>query len=120
MNKKGPFIEHKIIEVFDLDPKFLKNSKLIFPKIKDFISKINLKVLNEKCHDFFPYGTTLIFILSSSHLAIHTWPENKYLHMDLVTCAKIPEDEELIEAITEIFGISKDKIKIRKINYEKD
>ena len=118
MNKENkPYIEHKVIELFGLDSEFLKKSKLMLPKIRAFVDKTKLKVLKENYHDFTPYGTTIVLVLSSSHLAVHTWPEHNYLHIDLVTCAKINSDDELRIAIEEIFGIKGQNIKIREIKY---
>jgi len=36
---------------------------------------------------FSPKGITLVYILSESHLVIHTWPELGTAHIDLVTCS---------------------------------
>ncbi len=31
---------------------------------------------------------SMIFILSESHIALHSWPNKGYLHIDIVTCTK--------------------------------
>jgi len=118
MEAKRPLIEHKVIEIFKIKSKEIKNCNIIFPKIKNFSDKMGLKILGKKYYDFKPHGATLIFILSSSHLAVHTWPENEYLHMDIVTCGKLPEENKIKNIIKDIFGVSKNQIIIRGITYE--
>ena len=120
MKNKRPLIEHKVIEIFGIKSETIWSCKEILPKIKKFSEKIGLKILAEKYYDFKPQGATLIFVLSSSHLAVHTWPENGYLHIDLVTCAKISSDDKITKTIQELFNVSSDQINIREINYEQN
>ena len=118
MKSKRPLIDHKVIEIFGIKSKNIWKCDAILPKIKEFSKEMDLKILAEKYHDFEPQGATLIFVLSSSHLAVHTWPEDGYIHIDLVTCAKLPEDEKIRNIIKGIFGIVNDQIKIMEIKYE--
>lgn len=72
--------------------------KLIFPnKVvidERFVDKIanllivNLKltVVNQGKYEFTNNGLTKFWVLSQSHLVIHTWPEIGALHVDLMTC----------------------------------
>ena len=67
------------------------------------IAKLKLTKVNEFVRPFSPYGLTMIYVLSESHLAIHTWPERKVLHIDLVTCSKL-ERKEVENAIKQVFN----------------
>lgn len=49
---------------------------------------------------FIPYGYTSLFLLSESHFAIHTFPEEKKSYIELTSCIKIPFDK-FLEAIKE-------------------
>ena len=52
-------------------------------------------------HVVFPNGAiTLVFILAESHLAIHTWPEENLVAVDLFTCGAIDADRVLAELVT--------------------
>ena len=46
-----------------------------------------LTVVNECEHNFDPYGLTKIFILSESHVTLHTYPECGFISIDLYICA---------------------------------
>lgn len=35
---------------------------------------------------FYPQGETVVYILSESHFTCHTYPEHKYLSLDLYIC----------------------------------
>lgn len=44
-------------------------------------------------HVIFPNGAvTLVLILAESHLAIHTWPEENLIALDLFSCGAIAAD----------------------------
>jgi len=110
-------MDHKIIEISNLNFEILKNSESILPYLREFIAKTDLRVIKEQKHDFEPYGSTIMFLLSSSHLAVHTWPENGYLHLDLFTCSTLPNNEQLTETLSEIFETNRGDIRIKEIRY---
>src|SRR5215467_8219731 len=57
----------------------------------------------DSSHVIFPNGAvTLVLILAESHLAIHTWPEENLIAVDLFSCGTIAADRvagELIESL---------------------
>lgn len=42
---------------------------------------------------FIPFGYTALFLLSESHFAIHTFPEENQTYIELSSCIKKPFDE---------------------------
>lgn len=57
--------------------------RTIFDKItKDF----DMKVVGESEHKFSPQGLTLCYLLSESHISVHTWPEHNSACMDIFSC----------------------------------
>jgi S-adenosylmethionine decarboxylase len=57
----------------------------------------------DSSHVIFPNGAvTLVLILAESHLAIHTWPEENLIAVDLFSCGTIAAERvagELIRAL---------------------
>jgi len=51
-------------------------------------------------HVFQPQGYTFLFLLSESHLSVHTFPEKKYISFDLYTCREYV-DNSVYESIFE-------------------
>lgn len=67
------------------------------------VEKLKLNVVERISHKFEPHGITLVYVLSQSHLVIHTWPESNTLHIDLISCKKIDkiEIERVIHELVE-------------------
>lgn len=68
----------------------------------DAIKKIiesNLTVIKKVEHKFTPVGETIVFILSESHFTIHTYPENRYISMDIYVCNLETNLDKIIEEI---------------------
>jgi S-adenosylmethionine decarboxylase len=42
-----------------------------------------------------PGGVTALYLLSESHLALHSWPERSALLISLCCCRTVPEDDAL-------------------------
>lgn len=59
--------------------------------LDNLIKHVNLTVLNKMFHNFKPHGLTGIYLLSESHISIHTWPEHNKICIDIFTCGKINE-----------------------------
>jgi S-adenosylmethionine decarboxylase len=55
----------------------------------------------DSSHVIFPNGAvTLVLILAESHLAIHTWPEENLIAVDLFSCGTIAAGRVAGELIT--------------------
>lgn len=54
-------------------------------------------------HDFKPHGKTVTFILSESHILLHTFPEYKSIMLDFFPCHKqaSPKSIELLTSLIE-------------------
>ncbi len=69
-------------------------------KLKHDFEKILLKsgfgILNFMEHHFNPQGYTCIWLLSESHFALHTFPEENKTYIELSSCNKTMYDDFLI------------------------
>ena len=45
-----------------------------------------LNIVGDVFHQFEPQGVTGTVLLAESHLAIHTWPEEKFVTVDVYVC----------------------------------
>lgn len=84
-NQSTPTINHYVALIKNNS---LNNSPAFIEEIaQKIINDLNLKVVKKTSYIFYPKGITLAYILSESHLLIHTWPEFGTIHLDLVTCS---------------------------------
>ncbi len=84
-----PIIHHSVIELVTSDSTLIDGAVLI-DKMNDFCSLLQLNVVETTHFQFSPQDISVVFVLEESHLAIHSWPEKSFLHIDLVTCTKYP------------------------------
>lgn len=111
MNLKDnkPYFRHFVVE---LECLFKEANSLdwVKTKIASLIDKLDIRVLKNVEHLFQPQGISLLYIISSSHMVIHTWPENNYIHIELLTCSRNKKLDDLDLVIKEIFPSSTYKI----------
>lgn len=100
INQSIPIINHfsTLIKLENLNDDSLQLENAF----DNFVGLLNLHVVKKITHKFEPIGITFVYVLSESHLAIHTWPEYKLLHLDLVTCTHL-EKKNVEEAIKQSF-----------------
>lgn len=87
-----PFLYQCVVEGVGVDAERLNNEDYLSKAADVLCSEMGLNVRESLVYPFQP-GITAIYILSESHLALHTWPEKGYLHLDLVTCTKSGIDQ---------------------------
>jgi S-adenosylmethionine decarboxylase len=74
------------------DIKNIENTELLndIEKLKQMLDIICIRyefnILQKIDHQFHPQGCTIIYMLSESHISIHTFPEKKYIAFDIYTC----------------------------------
>lgn len=104
-----PYFRHFVVE---LKCSFKEANSLdwVKTKIASLIDKLDIKVLKNVEHLFQPQGISLLYIISSSHMAVHTWPENDYIHIELLTCSRNKKLDDFDLAIKEVFSHLKYRI----------
>lgn len=82
-----PLVQQCTVEGVGIKKSMLNRTQILFDVCERICQEFHLNYLDRAVHEFGP-GVTVVYLLSESHIAIHSWPENGYLHVDLVTCSK--------------------------------
>ena len=90
-NQSTPLIK-QFIALIKIEP-FDNSLEFVEELAESIISDLNLNVVKKISHIFIPNGITLGYILSQSHLVVHTYPENGVIHVDLAMCSDLSEKE---------------------------
>jgi S-adenosylmethionine decarboxylase proenzyme len=87
LSGKSPVGVHVIINLYDINDSELLNFRWAGRDVlNEAILHLNLNVVNEAGHQFQPFGYTYAYVLSESHLTIHTYPEYKSCYIDIFCC----------------------------------
>jgi len=96
-----PFFGTHILVDFSCSNKILLNNveslEAFFNQVCD---KANFHIVKKDYHQFDPQGVSMVYILSESHVSIHTWPEFGKASLDVFCCHKL--EESTIDIIRKI------------------
>jgi S-adenosylmethionine decarboxylase proenzyme len=99
-----------LIDVKNIDSNKLKLVEHIKPFMNLLIDELKLNVVGECSHQFEkdnnPYGVTMVYLLSESHLSIHTFVDEGKITLDLFTCDINLDDRNIKRMICDYFGVS--------------
>jgi|SRR3989338_6697645 len=101
-NKQLPLI-NQFVSLIKLKNFNFNSLHVLKNKAHAIVDKLNLTVVKENYHQFQPFGITYIFVLSQSHLILHSWPEFRTLHIDLMTYSNNINNEEMEKILKNIF-----------------
>lgn len=74
------------------EKKYLTNKFIVREKILRLIKRSGFQIVASRFHKFLDAfspddsGITGIIIVSESHITIHTWPERKFVNIDVFFC----------------------------------
>lgn len=77
--------------------KLLNNCIELNNMLEKICDKYNFQILGKKEHIFDPIGCSIIFLLSESHISIHTFPEKNHMSFDIYTCRQYKNNDEYLE-----------------------
>ena len=99
-----------LIDVKNIDSNKLKLVEHIKPFMNFLVDELKLNVVGECSHQFekfnSPYGATMVYLLSESHLSVHTFVDEGKITLDLFTCDISLDDKNLKNIIGDYFGVS--------------
>jgi S-adenosylmethionine decarboxylase len=85
-----------LIDVKGISSDKLKTVEMIKQFMDKVVEELNLNVVGQCSYQFqndnLPYGATMVYLLSESHLSIHTFVEEGKITIDLFTCCLGADD----------------------------
>ena len=72
--------------------RLLNDSDELNSMLKEICKTYDFTILNETKHIFEPIGCSILFLLSESHLSIHTFPEKNHMSFDIYTCRQYKDN----------------------------
>ena len=81
------------MDVWDLQPLFLDDLEAINYMMHRVLLERGISIVSHDAKKFPGQGLTLTYLLSESHAAVHTWPENGFAAFDFLTCGTVDLEE---------------------------
>ncbi|MCB0194792.1 MAG: adenosylmethionine decarboxylase [Anaerolineae bacterium] len=78
--------KHAIIDLSGCDSDIMRDRESILERLKQAAQIAKVTVVGHFEHYFSPEGYSAVLVLEESHLSIHTWPEYRYISLDLYSC----------------------------------
>lgn len=101
--------KHAIANLYNCNIKDMDDLEKIKKIIIDSANEKKLHILKDIFYKFNPIGITGVLILSESHLTVHTWPEYKFIAVDVFTCGENFKPKEVCDLIAK---------KVKSQNYD--
>lgn len=89
-----PITRHLLMDLWPKVPVCKSHTTKIIRIIEKYF-----QVVKRVRHRFAPIGETIVYILSSSHFSLHTFPEHNYISLDIYSCSKCTELKIVISEI---------------------
>ncbi|OGD31565.1 hypothetical protein A3C91_04625 [Candidatus Azambacteria bacterium RIFCSPHIGHO2_02_FULL_52_12] len=110
-----PMLRHAVIEGMGVAHENLEHEKLM-EMIERFCVNMKFSIVDRLHYQFTPYGKSIVFVLEESHVAVHSWPERGYIHMDIVTCT--PQESSSSQLVAEFNAVfSPENTRLLKLKY---
>lgn len=75
-----------LLDLYDCGSPVLNDADVLERVLLDGIRLAGFEVVERVVHRFPDRGTTLVLILAQSHVALHVWPEARFIAVDVYTC----------------------------------
>jgi len=113
---------HILADLYDCrgDEKYLTKVSIVKKKVLQMVKRAGFIVVTSRFHKFAPGsgaadgGITGVIVVSESHLAIHTWPEKKFVNFDVFFCSYSRDNSEKTRKIFKEFSLLYHPKKTRK------
>ncbi len=94
---------HLLVELKDCNPEILNDLGRVRETMLEAARRAEATIVEEKFHEFNPFGISGMVVIAESHLSIHTWPEYGFAAVDVFTCGDRIKPEEAAAFLIEAF-----------------
>ena len=90
-----------LLDLHECQSDALNNPSALEKILVDAARAAGFDVVSRVAHQFSHQGVTLVLILSQSHIALHTWSEERFAAVDVYVCGEKDAIEAGLEIIRE-------------------
>ncbi|MCK8488864.1 adenosylmethionine decarboxylase [Paenibacillus sp. MBLB2552] len=101
------FGRHVAVDAWGVDFEVLNNAGLLEAHLVEAAEACGATVLSIQSRQFEPQGTTVLVMLSESHLSIHTYPERGFAAIDCYTCGEWVDPQLAIDYLMSVLNPDK-------------
>lgn len=103
---------HHFAELLDCDEERISRVDTVVPALEDAVEASGATPLDVTSHQFEPFGVTAAVLIAESHVAVHTWPELRYVAVDFFTCSEDMDADVAIRTLAERLGAQQGVLRV--------
>jgi S-adenosylmethionine decarboxylase proenzyme len=104
--------KHVLIDLGTPDRTLLHTVEPLWSRLLAATRAAGAQVLHTHAHQFTPHGMSGMILIAESHVSIHTWPEEGYLAMDILSCGHV-DPEALVREFTRGLAITRRRVSLQ-------
>jgi len=93
---------HILLSLYGVSFNLLNDSKGMVEVFTRAADACGATILHKFYHEFTPYGVTVVFALSESHLSAHSFPEKGSIAIDCYTCGDL-KTQSAVDVLIDYF-----------------
>ncbi|MCP4763651.1 MAG: adenosylmethionine decarboxylase [archaeon] len=101
----------------DLSNEQINSSEFLSKSAEKAVEYSNTQVIKQLEHKFNPQGYTLLMVLADSSLTLHSWPEEKFISVEIFTCSERSQPLKGLKYLENVF--KPNSFEIKEVNHEK-
>lgn len=83
MNTLG---RHVLAELYGCSLDLLDDLEAVSEHLRAAAESVGATVVGSAFHRYAPQGVSGVLLIAESHVSVHTWPEARYVAVDIFTC----------------------------------
>ena len=103
---------HVVADVFDIEPEAINDAALIVRALELGIALSGATICGSQVKHFEPTGFTALYLLSESHVSVHTYPDERSLFFDAFTCGDKCRPELIISELVAALGKCENRVQV--------
>jgi S-adenosylmethionine decarboxylase proenzyme len=105
------FGQHYLIDFVGCDSKLIALVEPTREIVLRAAKECGATIVDDRFHQFQPFGVSGVVLIAESHISVHTWPENGFVAVDIFTCGEM-EPQVAIDIMRKDFMATETTVKI--------
>lgn len=104
------FGTHYLVDLQGCDPESIERVAPTQAILLRAVKECGATLVNQCFHQYEPFGVSGVVLIAESHFSVHTWPERRFVGVDIFTCGEM-DAEVAIEVMRSAFHAREIQVK---------